>query len=100
MLTLQALYRLLEIFRAFRSMVAAISTWLLTMFRSREPRPICTSQTFEQDLRLVSRILAVMVPSVTTQAQVLLPILVLAPQKLEHIFREGQELQSRLDQLP
>ena len=97
MLTLQVLYRLLETFRAFRSMVEQISTWLLTMFRSREPQRICTSQTFERDLRLVSQTLEVMDPSVTTQARVLLPILVLAPQKLEHIFREGQELRSHLE---
>ena len=81
-------------------MVAAISTWLQTVFKRRHPQRILTSQTIERDLRFLSRTLEVMVPSVTTQAQVLLPILVLAPQKLEHIFREGRELQSRLDQLP
>ena len=97
MLTLQLIYRLLEISQAFHSMVDRISHWLLTMFRSREPQPMCTSQTLERDLRFLSRTLEVMDPSVTTQAQVLLPILVLAPQKLEHIFREGQELRSHLE---
>ena len=100
MLTLQLIYRLLEISQAFHSMVDRTSHWLQTTFRNQGHPRMCTSQTLERDLRFLSRTLEVMVPSVTTQAQVLLPILVLAPQKLEHIFREGQELQSRLDQLP